>query len=416
MRPFAELGALVETRWRERNYDESLFAEISAQALSEAKLCEQVDPWEIIRWVHHAPALPEQMDIAARFSNPPITVYAGPRFHIDAYFWLDGTTTIHQHAFSGAFQVLHGSSVHAGYRFEVDREINPHFLTGQLSFRDVTLLTRGDIREIKPGPDFIHSLFHLERPSVTITIRTYKAPSFPRQFTYLKPSLAINTFFVDVLLVRRVQTVSLLLHSKHPDADKFISDLIDGSDFHTCYSILDQAFDFLCHRELEELVGATRSRDRFESLLNRARHKHGALADLLEPVFQEEWRQAEILRRRAEVKNEDHRFMLALLLNVPERTRLLELVRTRYSTTDPVTLVLTWLQELAATKTFGSKDPSVLGNIQLSADHFSVLGAILQESTLSEIPARNNNGLKQQDIERIAAELRGLPLLRTLVT
>ena len=415
MKLFTELGALVETRWRERNYDESLFAGIAAQALSEANLCQRVDPWEIIRWVHQAPTLPEQMDVAAKFSNPPVTVYAGPRFHIDAYFWLDGTTTIHQHAFSGAFQVLQGSSVHAGYRFAVDREINPHFLTGKLSFRDVTLLTRGDIREIKPGPDFIHSLFHLERPSVTLTIRTYKAPSFPRQFTYLKPCLAINSFFVDVLLVRRVQTVSLLLHSKHPDADKFISDLIDGSDFHTCYAVLHQAFDFLCHRELEAFVGATRSRDRFESLLNRARHKHGALADLLEPVFEEEWRQAEIIRRRAEVKNEDHRFLLALLLNVPERTRLLELVGERYSTTDPVGLVLTWLKELATTKTFGSKDPSVLSSTELSTDHFSVLRIILQES-LSDGIARTNNGLEQQDIERIAAELRGLPVLRTLVT
>ena len=417
MTPFTELGALIERRWRDQNYAEGVFPEIAAQSLSESNLCDRVDPWEIVRWVHSASTLPDQMDLQAKFGNPPITLYAGPRFYIDAYFWLDGTTTIHQHAFSGAFQVLQGSSVHAGYSFEVHREINPHFLTGKVSFRDVSLLTRGDIREIHPGPEFIHSLFHLDRPSVTITIRTYKTPNFARQYSYLKPYLAINSFFVDAVQVRRIQTVSLLLRTRHTESDKLIGELVESSDFHTAYAVLREAFDFLCHRELEEIVGSTRSRERFEAMLDRARRKHGDLADLLEPVFEEEWRQAEIIRRRAEIKSEEHRFLLALLLNVPERKRLLDLVKERFPEAETIDLVVNWVRELSAMRTFGSKEPSVLGRHEFMDGHFFVLKSLLQGLTVERIKAgapevqAANGGWP---IEEMVDQLRALPMFKAI--
>src|SRR5262245_45637943 len=100
MEAFQKLGALVEERWRAANYDERRFPEIAAEALVESDIPGHVDPWEIIRWVHRAAALPRQQDVDALFGNPPITLYMGPRFYIDVYYWLDGTTSIHQHAFT----------------------------------------------------------------------------------------------------------------------------------------------------------------------------------------------------------------------------------------------------------------------------------------------------------------------------
>src|SRR5262245_20984064 len=98
MRFFQDLGQLVERRWRDQNFDEGVFPEIAADALAETALEDQVDPWDIIRWLNTTSAFPEQRDAEARFGNPPITVFDGPRFHIDVYYWLDGTTSIHQHA------------------------------------------------------------------------------------------------------------------------------------------------------------------------------------------------------------------------------------------------------------------------------------------------------------------------------
>ena len=382
------------------------------------KLAERVDPWDIIRWVHDTPDLPPQMDLEANFGDPPITVYVGSEFFIDVYFWLDGTTSIHQHAFSGAFQVLLGSSVHSSYRFEKQREINPHFMTGEISLNEVSLLTRSDIKEINPGPQYIHSLFHLERPSATITIRNYKTPSAAVQFRYQKPFIAYDPFFNDASLRRKPQTVELLLRMKHPQVDDFIGSLLDSSDFHTAYEVLKKAFHFLCHRELEEAIGVTRSADRFKALLNLARRKHGELADLLVPVYEEEWRQDEITKRRATIKREDHRFFLALLLNVPERETILRLVKERFPDRDAVELVVSWIKELAATRTFGSAEPNVLGVGFDDRDLF-VFKGLLEGLTEEEIKGRAAaapfSNAKQPPIEELASHLKALPLFKSIL-
>jgi len=419
MELFTQLGALVERRWRDQNYNEDLFPGIAAQALSELNLSDRVDPWEIVRWAQTTPDLPEQMDIESNFGDPPLTVYVGPRFYIDVYFWLDGTTSIHQHAFSGAFQVLLGSSVHSRYRFERDQEINAHFLTGKISLNDVSLLGRGDIREINAGPQFIHSLFHLERPSATITIRNYKTPSAAVQFSYLKPFLAFNPFFTDPFLKRRLQTVELLLKMKHPEADQFIGDLVDSSDFQTAYLVLKRAFQFLCHRELEEMLGLSRSTDRFQALLDRARFKHGELADLLLPVYEEEWRQDEIVKRRATIKREDHRFFLALLLNVPERTNVLRLVKEKFPDQDAIELIVSWIRELVATKTFGSHESNVLGIGEFDDGHLFVLKGLLEGLTEEEIKGRAAAepfvaAKSNPPIEDLASHIKALPLFKTI--
>ena len=49
MEEFQKLGALVESRWKDQNYNEQLFPNIAARALVESDLPARVDPWEIIR-------------------------------------------------------------------------------------------------------------------------------------------------------------------------------------------------------------------------------------------------------------------------------------------------------------------------------------------------------------------------------
>jgi len=187
MQFFQHLGSLVEHRWRNQNYDDEIFPEIAAEALAETNPNKHVNPWDIIQWLNKTTQLPEQRDVDGKFGNPPITLYDGPGFFIDVYYWLDGTTSIHQHAFCGAFQVLLGSSILSQYGFEERRRINAHFSTGQMTLNGVELLEEGAVRQIFPGRQYIHSLFHLDRPSATIIIRTRQSPSGLPQYHYLKP-------------------------------------------------------------------------------------------------------------------------------------------------------------------------------------------------------------------------------------
>lgn len=385
MEAFQKLGSLVERRWKAENYDENRFPDIAAEALVESQLPAQVDPWEIIRWVHQSDALPQQYDVEGNFGNPPITLYSGSRFFIDVYYWLDGATTIHQHSFTGAFQVFLGSSIHSRYSFREDRIINEHFSVGELSLQDVQLLKLNDVRPIRAGRQFIHSLFHLDRPSASITIRTVNTPSSALQYDYRRPYFALDPFFKNEELIKKRQTIGLLLGMKHKDADAMIGDLVCASDFHTAYYVLADTYEQLQSNEMDTLFGLSLGKDRFKEILKRCRTVHGELSDLILPVLEEQERLQDIVRRRGTITAEAHRFFLALLLNVPNRKRILELVQSRYPNQEPVETILDWVEELGRTRVLGSKETNALGMAEFDDTYVFVLECLLEGLDLEQI-------------------------------
>ena len=423
MEEFQKLGALVESRWKAENYNEQLFPDIAAQALAESDLPARVDPWEIIRWVHTAISLPEQRDVDGRFGNPPITMFSGARFYIDVYYWLDGTTSIHQHSFTGAFQVLLGSSIHSRYSFRQDRIINEQFSVGQLTLEDVQLLKLKDVRPIRAGRDFIHSLFHLDRPSATITIRTELTPSAGVQYDYRKPHFALNPFFKNAALAKKLQTIALLLGMKHKEADTMIGQLVCAADFQTAYFVLAETFHQLQNNEMDALFGLSTGKDRFKAILDVCKRTHGELTDLILPVLEEQARQVSIIERRGTITTDAHRFFLAVLLNVPSRQRILDLVKQRYPAQDPVETVLDWVEELGRTRVLGSKETNALGMPEFDDSHVFVLECLLQGLNSEEINQRATAQYPTQDaaelITRIPAlteSLRASTLFKSLLT
>ncbi|HYJ88256.1 MAG TPA: hypothetical protein VEW46_19485 [Pyrinomonadaceae bacterium] len=421
MEVFHKLGSLVEAQWKAENYSEPAFPEIAKHALTEADLPAKVDPWDIIRWVHSATTLPEQQDVEGRFGNPPITLFSGARFYIDIYFWLDGTTTIHQHAFTGAFQVLLGSSIHSRYSFREDKIINEHFSVGEISLEEVKLLEVNDVRTIRPGRNFIHSLFHLERPSATITIRTSHTPSAAVQYDYRKPHFALNPFFKNAVLTKKLQTVALLLGMKHPQADTLIGDLVCASDFHTAYYVLTQSFNYLQSNEMDSLFGLSTSKDRFKTVLQRCKEVHGELTDLVLPVLEEQERQTSIILRRSTITSDEHRFFLALLLNISSRDKVLELVKQRNPDQDPVDTVLDWVEELGLTRVLGSNE-NALGMSEFNDSYVFVLecllrglsGEAINQRALAEYPSASADQLIPT-IPALTQDLKDCTLFKSLL-
>lgn len=419
MKEFEQLGELIEKRWRLENYSEQLFPEIAVQALTEADLPARVDPWDIIRWVQTALTLPDQKDLPGRFGDPPITLFSGSRFYIDVYYWLDGTTSIHQHAFTGAFQVLLGSSIHSHYSFREDRILNEHFSVGEVKLEEVQLLKQKDVKTIKPGRQYIHSLFHLDRPSATITIRTDGTPSAAIQYDYRKPYFAVDPFFSTPLMTKKVQTVGLLLGMKHKDADAMISDLICSSDFHTAYSVLLQASG-LKNSPMDDLFGLSTGKERFKAIVDKARGVHGELVDMALVVLEEQERLQNIVMRRSSITGEEHRFFLALLLNVPNREKILELVKQRFLETDPVEKILDWVEELSQTRVLGSKEPNALGIEGFGNDHVFVLEKLLQGISVEQIRLIDDANRPsaptalEDKLDKLAADLQDSTLFKAL--
>ncbi|HVE56953.1 MAG TPA: hypothetical protein VNB22_08995 [Pyrinomonadaceae bacterium] len=408
MELFNNLGAKVEVLWRDQNYDEAVFPEIAARALKEANLPAQVSAWDVIEWTMNQTFLPEQKDLPGKFGDPPITLYNSPRFHIDVYFWLEGTTAIHQHAFCGAFQVLMGSSIHSWYEFDRSEAVNTFTELGNINLKLCELLSVGDVQPINAGRQYIHGLFHLEQPSATIVVRTHKSPMFLPQFSYYKPFLAIDPFFEEANTTKKMQCVTTLIRSKHPRTDEFIADWLRIADFQTTFQILSMLRNYLRSNQIDQLFNLSAPQSRFDVFMEIVSERHGERANVFPQVFAHLEKLDEILRRRSYVTNPEHRFFLALLLNVEGRERIFSLVKERFPESEPLDKVLDWTFDLAQTRVLGENIPNALGINDFDDTDLFILENLLQDRQRDEIQTILETEYGSGKIENLAERIEKL--------
>ncbi len=405
MELFNKLGAEVEILWRDKNYDEEVFPEIAANALKAANLPAKISAWEVIEWTMSETNLPVQQDLSGKFGDPPITIYNSPRFHIDVYFWLEGTTAIHQHSFCGAFQVLLGSSIHSWYDFERSEAVNSFTEIGNINLKLCELLSVGDVQAIDAGRQYVHSLFHLEQPSATIVVRTHKSPLFLPQFSYHKPFLAIDPFFEEANTTKKMQCVMALMRVKHPDTDRLIGDWLKTADFQTTFQILSNVRHHLESNQIERFFNLDTPHNRFDELMEIVRERHGERANIFPQIFAHQEKLDEILRRRSYVTEPEQRFFLALLLNVEGKKQILALVKERFPDKEPLDKVLDWIFDLAQTRVLGQNIPNALGIENFDDTDLLVLENLLQDKSANEIQTilanEYNTGVVENLSERI---------------
>ena len=405
MEVFQKLGANVERLWRDKNYSEAHFPAIAERALREFDLPQKVSAWDTVSWAVGENHLPEQRDLAARFGDPPITLYNSPRFHIDIYFWLDGTTSIHQHGFCGAFQVLLGSSIHSNYDFKLQEAVNTFIQFGDLNLDECELLKVGDVRQILAGREFIHALFHLDQPSATVVIRTSLSPLHQPQFDYRKPFLAIDPFFEDPTMTKKLQSISMLLRAKHPNADQLIATLLENADFHSSLIILSSIKHLLQNNYLNQLFALSPEENRYQKLFEIVQKRHGALAETLPKIFAVEKKIGEIVSRRSYITDPELRFFLALLLNVEGRRRIQSLVKARFPEADPIEKILAWVSELSKIKMLGQQASNALGIEGFSELDLFVLEDLLKNLSTDEMQKDLQTEDQTQNVEESLKDL-----------
>lgn len=361
MEDFIKLGDRLEADWRAADYDEGLFPELAAEGLRMAALQVKNSPWQVLEWTLDQTELPKQRDLPGRFGEPPITIYSGPRFHIDVYFWFHGTTSTHQHGFCGAFQVMHGSSIHSWYEFDLKDKVNSFCEIGEMRLKTCELLNAGAIQQILPGSQYIHGLFHLDNPSVSIVVRTDKSPLFLPQFNYEKPGLATDPFFEQEATVKKLQVVNALFHARRPDTDELVTKLLNDSDLHTAYLVLSAVHHNLAGNSVEQMFGGDSSRTRFDALLSSVEERFAGRGEIFRRVFEHRERVNDLVRRRSFVDNPEHRYFFALLLNVDGRERILSLIRDRFPDADPIEKILDWTYDLSQMRLAGAMNQNALG-------------------------------------------------------
>jgi hypothetical protein len=399
MEIFQKLGAEVEILWREKNYNEDLLPEIAAKVLTEFDIPAKMSPWEVTSWVLNQTELPFQQDLPARFSDVPYTVARFPRFHIDVYFWYNSTTAIHQHGFCGAFQVFEGSSIHSTYEFEMQNKLNFFAEIGNLTLRNVELLNKGGVREIADGRKFIHALFHLDNPSVTLIIRTHRSPLSSPQFSYMQPGLAIDPFFEEPNFIKKLQTASMLLKLKRDDADEQIANWLKNTDAQLSYVILSNLKHQFSNANAESVFGIKQENNRFGNLLKIAKSKHGEIVDIFNDVIINQEKINEISQKRAVVTDSELRFFLAILMNVDDKRKVFLLIKERFPNSDPLDKVLDWTFDLSNTKTLGANVTNALGIQDFDDNDLMALEFLLKDLQEDEIRSSlaNDYGLSDAD-------------------
>ncbi|MEQ1748784.1 MAG: hypothetical protein ABL974_05145 [Prosthecobacter sp.] len=336
---FKELGSRVLERWKRENFSLEKFPEIARGALEERLPSEHVD---LAGFIQEFLLNDEQpLQTQSGFGQPELVAYDHPRFYIQILFWMDGTTDIHQHEFSGAFHVMSGSSIHAHYEFEKAQSVTPHLRVGEVRMKNIELLETGRTVPIISGQSCIHSLFHLDTPSITVVVRTQNDPGMNPQFNYLPPHMAVDPMFNDTLTMRRKQLLDLLEQIEEPAYSDLVLEMIEDLDFERGFYILQH-----CMGRLTDL-------DDWGTALAAFEKKHGALAAGVAATLDEGVRRDAIKGMRSSISEPEHRFFLALLMNVPTRADLLTLVAQRFPEVPPVETLLRWAQELEDESPFG---------------------------------------------------------------
>ncbi len=292
---------------------------------------------DLVDYVLGANTLCKQADLDGKFAEPPVSLYRGGHFDISALTWLDGTTSIHQHAFCGAFHVLAGSSIHSRYEFEA-WQAPAHMqraIAGRLRLLDIEVLNKGDTRAIRRGSSLIHSLFHMDRPSVTIVIRTITDDTNSEvQYDYRWPGLALDPFQRHAPTIRKLQFLRMLLLLDADSARAHLQRVLASADLFLAYMLISEQVQLSADpaqaRDLSALCTALPPKQR--RLLHLSTHN-----DLLS---------RSIVKYRAKLHDPGHRFLLALLLNVFDRQDLLRLVQREFGFDDPVELVMAWVAEM----------------------------------------------------------------------
>lgn len=384
MTPFTELGKLIEQRWQARRCDTDAFSEIAQVALLDYDITRKIGHDDLIDWAMCSNLWP--MQTGSRFGQPPINVHIGAKFYIEVLTWVESTTSIHQHNFSGAFQVLHGSSMHSRYHFKRDTRIDNRLLLGETRFMGAELLSRGDVRPILSGDRMIHALFHLEHPSATIVARTVDEATGP-QFNYDKPCLAIDPFYAPEPFATQARLLRMLASIESPRLPQALQTVLAQSDAWSAYRFLEIA-------NVHVKDPAARA-----AVIEAARARHGEVIDRLLPCLDEATRQANIITRRAQIKDIDHRFFLALLLNLPDRASILELVSQRFPQADPVAWLVDQVRQLSAADRIG---------LSFDDTSLSVFETLLRNQDFNEPQARLVQRHGAEQVARQGAALRGL--------
>jgi hypothetical protein len=327
---FAEVGRRVRANWQRFDCDEVELPKIAVEALAD------VQPGilgGVEDFLESTSVLTAEGAVSRTFSDCGVPLYSDSLVVIEALIWLQATTSIHQHGFAGAFKVVAGSSLHTTYAFSLRDTINARLLLGRLAHAKSELLRVGDTRAIGLGNHFIHRIFHLGRPSITLVVRSLPLGLGP-QFDYHPPGLALDPYYREPVWERAVRLLGIIQRMNPEEFDDRVARYVQEA------GAMDATYALLSLFPRGGTLGP-----RLGELLER---KHEGLGNCLAEVLIERRRAVPLVRLRERALDEDLRTFVGLMLNVPDRGAILAFVEEALGQPDGAIRLEQWQRMLAA--------------------------------------------------------------------
>lgn len=161
----AEIAEALDYDVRRRSVEG--FAHSAGRALAEATLWRKVSALDGLSWAISAERVQATEN---NFGQPGITVLSRPEYRIDLLYWLQNAAPRHGHVSNGAFAAVHGRRLLTTFTFDSIEQIDSRVTLGDLASQPTTLMEEGESAQISES--LIHDLWWLEKPSMTISIRS----------------------------------------------------------------------------------------------------------------------------------------------------------------------------------------------------------------------------------------------------
>lgn len=411
----AGIGASLSKEISKRGFDARWFSAAAEAALRETAAFEPPEMSDILAFLSKADA-PRQSSFP--FSDIPLVVYRDTHFFIELLHWTTSTTCIHEHSFAGAFKVLSGSSLHSPYCFSHVEYIDTDLAIVHGVESRVEHLRPGMVRRIDSGSQgLVHSLYHLESPSVTLVVRTNGSVD---QCSLFKPRLWLNE--LKIMHSDKFNAVARVLGvAAKSSAERGRELLIDAAD---CLTLSQWVCLLLRNPQLFVDL------DQFSGLVARNRHVDGALAVELAYCYQHAVKADVLGAARVAIADPELRFFLALLLNVDDRDYLLSMVAERRPGEDPIRVCAEWLDSIARFRgdprerlariaaasscdfRFGVGLLEALASLTARENWRDVLDAALRAESVADSPTRLIGNV---DLRSAVERIRSVPEIRALV-
>lgn len=204
--------ASIESNWSRAN-----FPKLALESLNTLELCKSFKEIEqsVAEWLLESKEIPPQVNLFNTFGEPPVTIFNNGKFAVDIYFWRKNDTAIHSHAFRGAFKVIHGQSLHEEFQVSFLDAIDQDISFSKLSESTKTIMKTGSTQIINPGIELVHSVLHLDNPTITLCIRTVEDVELD-QWSHFKTGISYKNHNLQKETIKRVLYFEFM-HSSNAD-------------------------------------------------------------------------------------------------------------------------------------------------------------------------------------------------------